>query len=48
MTLEILFGLVAVVAGAIATVTGFGIGSFMTPMLVAVTNTKLAVAAVPR
>ncbi|MEO7823315.1 MAG: sulfite exporter TauE/SafE family protein [Gemmatimonadaceae bacterium] len=35
-----------VVAGAIATVTGFGIGSVLTPLLAVRTGTQLAVAAV--
>lgn len=45
-----LFGLllagVAIVAGAIAAVTGFGIGSLLTPTLALETGTKLAVAAI--
>src|SRR5688572_26865344 len=41
----IVFG-VAVAAGAIATVTGFGIGSILTPLLAARAGTQLAVAAV--
>jgi uncharacterized membrane protein YfcA len=36
----------AIVAGAIAAVTGFGIGSLLTPILAVKTGTKLAVAAV--
>src|SRR5207249_4847166 len=38
--------LVALVAGAIAAVTGFGIGSLLTPVLALSVGTKLAVAAV--
>ncbi len=41
-----LFGAAGIVAGAIAAVTGFGIGSLMTPVLGIATGTKLAVAAV--
>ena len=37
---------VATVAGAIATVTGFGIGSLLTPLLALQVDTRLAVAAV--
>jgi uncharacterized protein len=40
------FAATGVVAGAIAAVTGFGIGSLMTPVLGLATGTKLAVAAV--
>jgi uncharacterized membrane protein YfcA len=39
-------GLVAIVAGGIAAVTGFGIGSLLTPALAMATGTKLAVAAI--
>lgn len=46
MLFEMFFCLVAMVAGAVATVTGFGIGSFLTPTLALATSTKLAVAAV--
>jgi uncharacterized membrane protein YfcA len=38
--------MVAVIAGAIAAVTGFGIGSLLTPMLAVQIDTRLAVAAV--
>ena len=41
-----LLGLVALLAGAIAAVTGFGIGSLLTPVLALQTGTKLAVAAI--
>ena len=41
-----LLGVVAVIAGAIAAVTGFGVGSVLTPTLAVETGTKLAVAAV--
>ena len=39
-------GLVAVVAGGIAAVAGFGIGSLLTPVLAIETGMKLAVAAI--
>ena len=41
-----LLALTAIVAGGIAAVTGFGIGSLLTPVLGLTTGTKLAVAAV--
>ncbi len=41
-----LLALTAIVAGGIAAVTGFGIGSLLTPVLALTTGTKLAVAAV--
>lgn len=41
-----LLAVAAVVAGAIAAVTGFGIGSLLTPVLALQVGTKLAVAAV--
>jgi uncharacterized membrane protein YfcA len=44
--LGILLGAVAVVAGGIAAVTGFGIGSLLTPTLATQAGTKLAVAAI--
>jgi uncharacterized membrane protein YfcA len=37
---------VAVLAGGVASVSGFGIGSLLTPVLAAATDTRLAVAAV--
>src|SRR5688500_13513674 len=37
---------VAVLSGAIAAVTGFGVGSLLTPVLALETGTKLAVAAI--
>ena len=43
---ELLLALVAVAAGAVAAVAGFGIGSLMTPVLGAAVGTELAVAAV--
>ena len=43
---ELLLLAAAVVAGGIAAVTGFGIGSLLTPLLALRTGTKLAVAAV--
>jgi uncharacterized protein len=42
----VLVAAVAVVAGAIASVSGFGIGSLLTPLLAVRAGTKLAVAAV--
>jgi uncharacterized membrane protein YfcA len=45
MLFAFLFGVLALVAGAIAAVTGFGIGSLLTPALALKTGTKLAVAA---
>jgi uncharacterized membrane protein YfcA len=44
--LTLLVGLVAVLAGAIAAVTGFGVGSLLTPAFAIHTGAKLAVAAV--
>jgi uncharacterized protein len=41
-----LFFLVAMVAGGVATISGFGIGSLLTPVLAVATGMKLAVAAV--
>jgi hypothetical protein len=46
MIFELLVGLAAFAAGAIATVTGFGIGSILTPLFAVRTGTQLAVAAV--
>lgn len=46
MLFGLLFVAVAVLAGSIAAVTGFGIGSLLTPVLGTHTGTKLAVAAV--
>jgi uncharacterized protein len=43
---EFLLAVVAVVAGGVAAVTGFGIGSLLTPTLAVATGTKLAVAAI--
>lgn len=39
-----LAGVVAMLAGAIASVSGFGIGSLLTPLLAVRVGTKLAVA----
>ncbi|MBL8209606.1 MAG: sulfite exporter TauE/SafE family protein [Bryobacterales bacterium] len=44
--LEVLCGLAAVVAGAVASVAGFGIGSILTPLLSLTLGTQLAVAAI--
>ena len=41
-----LVGLAAMVAGAIASISGFGIGSILTPLLATAYGTKLAVAVV--
>jgi uncharacterized membrane protein YfcA len=43
---ELLLAAVAVIAGAVAAVAGFGIGSLLTPTLALATGTKLAVAAI--
>src|SRR3954469_15117499 len=43
---SILLAVVGFVAGAIASVSGFGIGSLLTPVLAVRVGTKLAVAAV--
>lgn len=45
-TFALLLALVAVLAGGIASVAGFGIGSLLTPMLALETGTKVAVAAI--
>lgn len=44
--LEILIGILAVCAGALASVSGFGIGSLLTPAFAVRVDTKVAVAAV--
>ena len=46
MIFETLLAALAMVAGAVATVTGFGIGSILTPLIATRTGTRLAVAAV--
>jgi uncharacterized protein len=46
MTFDIVVFLAAVIAGAIASVAGFGIGSVLTPLLALQVDTKLAVAVV--
>ena len=46
MLFDALIIIVAVMAGAIAAVTGFGIGSLLTPLLASQVDTRLAVAAV--
>jgi len=46
MLFTLLLALVAVLAGAVAAVTGFGAGSLLTPALAVETGTKLAVAAI--
>ena len=46
MTFDLLVAAVGIVAGAIAAVAGFGIGSLLTPTFAVETGTKLAVAAV--
>ncbi len=44
--MEVVLAIVAVVAGAVAALTGFGAGSLLTPAFAVETGTKLAVAAV--
>jgi uncharacterized membrane protein YfcA len=46
MPFGLLVAAIAVVAGGIAAVTGFGVGSLLTPVLALETGTKLAVAAI--
>jgi uncharacterized membrane protein YfcA len=46
MLFETVFALAGVVAGSIASVAGFGIGSVLTPLLAARVGTRLAVAAI--
>ncbi|SRR5579883_957972 len=46
MLFQSIFGIASIIGGAIASVTGFGIGSILTPTLAAQFGTKLAVAAV--
>ena len=46
MWFDVLVVAVSVVAGAIAAVTGFGIGSLLTPLLALQVDTRLAVAAI--
>jgi uncharacterized protein len=46
MSFALILAIVAVIAGAVAAVTGFGAGSLLTPVLALETGTKLAVAAV--
>jgi uncharacterized membrane protein YfcA len=46
MAFAILLAVVGFVAGGIASVAGFGIGSLLTPLLALQTGTKLAVAAI--
>ncbi|MGH7530434.1 MAG: sulfite exporter TauE/SafE family protein [Gemmatimonadales bacterium] len=46
MLFGILLTIIAVLAGGIAAVTGFGVGSLLTPALALETGTKLAVAAI--
>lgn len=46
MTFKLLLALAAVLAGAIASVVGFGIGSLLTPLLAVRVGTQLAVAAI--
>jgi len=43
---NILVALAALLAGGIASIAGFGIGSILTPLLAVKLGTKLAVAAV--
>lgn len=46
MGFTVLVGMAAVVAGAVASVAGFGIGSMLTPLVALATGTKVAVAVV--
>lgn len=46
MTFHIILALAAIVAGAVASVVGFGIGSLLTPLLAVRVGTQLAVAAI--
>jgi uncharacterized membrane protein YfcA len=46
MTFQVILFIAAALAGAIATVTGFGIGSVLTPLLAVRVGTQLAVAAI--
>lgn len=46
MLFAVVFSAVAALAGGVAAITGFGIGSLLTPVLALETGTKLAVAAV--
>jgi uncharacterized membrane protein YfcA len=46
MMYDVILGLAAVLAGAVASVTGFGIGSLLTPLFAVRVGTQLAVAAV--
>jgi uncharacterized protein len=46
MALPLLLTIVGVIAGAVASVTGFGVGSLLTPVLALETGIKVAVAAI--
>ncbi len=46
MLFDILFGVVSLIGGAIASIAGFGIGSILTPTLATEVGTKLAVSTV--
>ena len=46
MMFNVILGAVAVLAGAVASVVGFGIGSLLTPLLAVRVGTQLAVAAI--
>ena len=46
MILEFFLGGVALIAGAVALISGFGIGSLLTPLLTLKVDAKLAVTAV--
>jgi len=46
VTFHIILALAAIVAGAVASVVGFGIGSLLTPLLAVRVGTQLAVAAI--
>jgi uncharacterized membrane protein YfcA len=46
VTFGLILGAVALIAGAVAAVTGFGVGSLLTPTLALETGTRIAVAAI--
>src|ERR1041385_6738420 len=46
MILQVVLFVAAAIAGGIATITGFGIGSVLTPLLATSVGTRLAVAAI--
>ena len=48
MAFDALITLAAIIASAVASIAGFGVGSILTPLLAIGVGTKLAVAAVSR